>query len=96
MAEPTYRKLFDPARPSNGRPLPFETVADRAPPQTFLFDDALVLAVNLALATGRPLLLRGDSGVGKTSLAHAVAWHEGWSYVQIVVTSRTLGARLPL
>lgn len=89
MAEPTYRKLFDPSRPANRRLAPPDTVADRAPPQTFLFDDALVLAVNIALATGRPLLLRGDSGVGKSSMARAVAWHEGWSYVQIVVTSRT-------
>jgi MoxR-like ATPase len=90
MAEPTYRKLFDPKQPSMGRLLPSETVADRAPPQTFLFDDALVLAINIARATRRPLLLRGASGVGKTSVARAVAWHQGWSYVQIVVTSRTL------
>jgi MoxR-like ATPase len=90
MTDLTYRKLFDPAQPSKGRPMPPEIVADRAPPQTFLFDDMLVLAVNIARATGRPLLLRGTSGVGKSSVARAVAWHQGWSYVQIVVTSRTL------
>jgi MoxR-like ATPase len=90
MAELKYRKLFDPARAPKGRPAPSDVVVDRAPPETFLFDDALVLGVNIARATGRPLLLRGLSGVGKTSVARAVAWHEGWSYVQIVVTSRTL------
>jgi MoxR-like ATPase len=90
MTELTYRKLFDPNRPPKGRPETDEIVADRAPPQTFLFDEYLVLAINIARATGRPLLLRGTSGVGKTSVARAIAWHEGWSYVQIVVTSRTL------
>jgi MoxR-like ATPase len=91
MAELTYQKLFDPARPPKGRPVLPETVVDRASPQTFRFDDdALVLAINIARATGRPLLLRGTSGVGKSSVARAVAWREGWSYAQIIVTSRTL------
>jgi MoxR-like ATPase len=90
MAALTYNKLFDPALPPKSGLTPVESVADRAPPQKFLFDDALVLAVNIALATGRPLLLRGDSGVGKTSVARAVAWHEAWSFAQIIVTSRTM------
>jgi MoxR-like ATPase len=90
MAELTYRKLFDPGLPPKGCAETHEIVADRAPAQAFLFDEYLVLAINIARATGRPLLLRGDSGVGKTSVARAVAWHVGWSYVQIVVTSRTL------
>jgi MoxR-like ATPase len=90
MAEPTYRKLFDPEQPAKSSPTPRELVADRAPPEVFQFDEKLVLAINIALATGRPLLLRGASGVGKSSVARAVAWHERWSYVQITVTSRTL------
>src|SRR5262245_32314323 len=36
--------------------------------------DELVSAVNLAIALGRPLLLQGDPGCGKTRLAHAVAY----------------------
>ncbi len=90
MTELAYRKLFDPDLPAKGGSPALETIADRAPPQTYLFDPALVLAVNVALATGRPLLLRGNSGVGKTSVARAVAWRAGWSFVSIVVTSRTL------
>ena len=85
-----YRKLFDPELPTRGAPGAWETAADRAPPEAFLFDEALVLAINIALATGRPLLLRGASGVGKSSVARAVAWRQGWSFVSIVVTSRTL------
>src|ERR1022692_1252667 len=34
-------------------------------------------AVNLAIALGRPLLLQGDPGAGKTRLAHAVAFALG-------------------
>jgi len=34
-------------------------------------------AVNLAIALGRPLLLQGDPGAGKTRLAHAVAYSLG-------------------
>jgi MoxR-like ATPase len=90
MTELTYRKLFDPDLPPKGHSETHEIIADRAPPQAFLFDEYLVLGINIARATGRPLLLRGASGVGKTSVARAVAWHEGWSYVQVVVTSRTL------
>lgn len=94
MKVSSYRKLFDPAQPAREAIQPDETVADRAPPHTYLFDDALVLAVNIALATRRPLLLRGPSGVGKSALAQAVAWHQGWSFVPLTVTSRTLARDL--
>jgi len=47
------------------------------------------LAERVALATGRPLLLRGDPGSGKSSLAAHVAQRRGWRYYEHVVTSRT-------
>jgi len=38
-----------------------------------VFDEASVLALNAALATGRPLLVRGEPGTGKSQLARAAA-----------------------
>ncbi len=37
----------------------------------------LVRAVNVALMLGQPLLVTGEAGVGKTQLAHSVAWELG-------------------
>ncbi|MER6915298.1 MoxR family ATPase [Streptomyces sp. NPDC000594] len=49
----------------------------------------VALAVEVALATGRPLLLRGEPGSGKSSLAAHVAHTWGWRYYEHVVTSRS-------
>lgn len=46
-------------------------------------------AVNSALAARRPLLLRGEPGVGKTQLAVAAAVALGYGYVHSVVDSNT-------
>lgn len=40
---------------------------------TYIASEALRQAVNVALALGRPLLIRGEPGTGKTLLAHSVA-----------------------
>src|SRR5262249_337535 len=42
--------------------------------EPYLADRALSQAVDLAIALGRPLLLQGDPGCGKTRLAYAVAY----------------------
>ncbi|GLF97921.1 AAA family ATPase [Streptomyces yaizuensis] len=58
--------------------------------EVYVFDDEnVVLAVNVALKTGRPLLLFGPPGSGKSSLAPNVARVLGWEHHAHVVTART-------
>ena len=46
---------------------------DRMREQAYLADRGLATAVSLALRLGRPLLLEGDAGVGKTEVAKVLA-----------------------
>src|ERR687890_524152 len=48
-------------------------LAERLDGTGYLADTGLATAVFLALRMGRPLFLEGEAGVGKTSLAHALA-----------------------
>ncbi len=84
-----YRKIFDPSQ----RPVPASagtsSAGDRVAPAGYDFTPRAVLAVNVALATGRPLLVQGEPGSGKSTLARAVANAAGWDYLEHVVTSRT-------
>ena len=52
-------------------------------------DSRIVLAVNVALAARRPLLVSGSPGSGKSTLAADVAAHLGWSFAGTTITSRT-------
>ncbi len=49
----------------------------------------LDLAVRVALVTGRPLLIRGEPGSGKSSFAPFMARCLDWRYYEHVVTART-------
>ena len=60
-----------------------------APEQVHCFDQSEIDAVHAALAARRPLLVRGEPGVGKTQLARALALDLGMAYVQHVIDSRT-------
>jgi MoxR-like ATPase len=48
-----------------------------------------LVAINAALAAGRPLLLRGEPGVGKSQLARAAAVALGRAFVHQTVDART-------
>src|SRR5438067_4718332 len=50
-----------------------EDLADILLDQNYLADRGLATATYLALCLGRPLLLEGEAGVGKTELAKALA-----------------------
>lgn len=55
----------------------------------YVYSEAIVLAVNVAMATRRPLLVAGPPGTGKTTLAINVAGVLGWKFYAKTVTSRT-------
>jgi MoxR-like ATPase len=65
------------------------TTPDRRDGAVYVFDESLRLAVDVALATHRPLLLRGEPGSGKSSLAAFIARHKKWRYYEYVVTARS-------
>jgi MoxR-like ATPase len=54
-----------------------EHVAEEVHREPYRASAGLAEAVNVAVALGRPLLLQGDPGAGKTRLAHAVAYAFG-------------------
>lgn len=62
--------------------------------EPYLVTPELAEAVNLAIALGRPLLLQGDPGCGKTMLARAVAYTLGLpleeSYIKSTTRARDL------
>lgn len=55
----------------------------------YVYAPEVVLAVRVALATARPLLVTGEPGVGKSTLAENAAAVCGWPLVRETVTSRT-------
>lgn len=42
--------------------------------ENYVADESLLKAVEIAIALGKPLLVSGEPGTGKTQLAHYVAW----------------------
>lgn len=89
-----YNKIFDPPLiqsldediSATETPL---SIGDRRERRVYVYTEEIILAVNVAIATTRPLLVRGPSGSGKSSLAHNVADHMGWRYYDEVISSRT-------
>nr|WP_315232124.1 MoxR family ATPase [uncultured Albidiferax sp.] len=85
-----YRPLFS---PPDQPPRPTEAdgpaIGDRSSHSAYVFGEEITLAVNVGLATGRPLLVRGTSGAGKTSLARALAPLLDCDFYETVVTGRT-------
>jgi len=64
-------------RKNRWRDLPSPTVDRLTGPEGYLADDPLIDAVNTALYLGRPLLVTGEPGCGKTELANFLTWKLG-------------------
>jgi MoxR-like ATPase len=70
----TYTKTFDPTKDRLDTPGKHEAaLGDRRDGSVYVYAPEIILAVNVALAVGRPLLISGPPGSGKSSLAANVA-----------------------
>ena len=59
------------------------------PQAAHLFEPEHIVALRAAEAAGRPLLVRGDPGTGKSQLAHAAAVAARRQFLSLVVDART-------
>ena len=64
------------------------------PASAHQFEPDHILALRAAQATGRPLLVRGEAGTGKSQLAHAAAFVTGRAFLPVVVGAQTEAADL--
>src|SRR5215510_16574876 len=77
-----YKPKFDAAALETRRGARPDTVS-------YVYFGDLELAVNVALAARRPLLLSGSPGTGKSTLAADVAWKLERRFYPQTITSRT-------
>lgn len=94
MREPPPESSGRPPAPPSAQAGTVLDAPDRRDGRVYVMSREIDLAVRVALVTGRPLLLRGEPGSGKSSLAAYVARKRGWRYYEHVVTSRTQAADL--
>lgn len=85
-----YKRDFDPRKVRLAPPKEDELARrDLRDGSVYVCDPDTRRAVRVAMATGRPLLLGGLPGSGKSSLAAFIARDMGWHYFEMVVTSNT-------
>jgi MoxR-like ATPase len=60
-----------------------EGLAQEFAGERYLADEGLLTAVHLALTLGRPLILEGEPGVGKTELAKVLAQTQGRELIRL-------------
>jgi MoxR-like ATPase len=65
-----------------------------APEDTYVYTPRTILALNVAIATDRPLLISGEPGSGKSTLAKNAATVLGRWYYKETITSRTRASDL--
>ncbi|MEW8627232.1 MAG: MoxR family ATPase [Candidatus Thiodiazotropha sp.] len=57
--------------------------------EPYVFTEDIAIAIDVAHITGRPLLVEGKPGCGKSRLAEALAAVKGWHFLNKSITSRT-------
>lgn len=86
-----YKRIFSPnlteVFPKTGQTV--TRMGDRCDKSVYVYNEKIILAVNVAIVTGRPLLVRGPSGCGKSSLAKNVSKVLGWRYYRKIISSQT-------
>jgi MoxR-like ATPase len=86
----THVRPFTPKRVERHDPLPSGAGGDDRDGRVYVYHRSdIALAVNVALATHRPLLLSGPSGCGKSCLALNAALYLRRRYYEYVVTARS-------
>lgn len=89
---------FNPAKKKGGETLASDNSvvfrAGKRPGDVYVYRPNVLLALNVAIATRRPLLISGEPGSGKSTLAENAAEVLGWRYYKHMITSRTQGAEL--
>jgi MoxR-like ATPase len=92
MSDKSYSLNYNEVIELKNHPMTEEEVGfypDRRDGNVYLYKPELKLAAEVALVTGRPLLLRGEPGSGKSSFASFVARNLNWRYYEFTVTART-------
>ncbi|UWZ34143.1 MoxR family ATPase [Dactylosporangium roseum] len=89
-ARPDERQV----EPAGGRPAEKDFTPVLKKREPYLASAELEDAVNIAIGLGRPLLLQGEPGSGKTRLAHAVAYAFGMPLEEAHVKSTSRGQDL--
>ncbi|MEM7354301.1 MAG: MoxR family ATPase [Acidobacteriota bacterium] len=89
-----FEPLFDLRSAEKVEPHDARQQPDRRDGAVYQMAPELHLAVEVALVTGRPLLLRGEPGTGKSSLAAYLARRLDWRYYELVATSATTATDL--
>lgn len=85
----SYETVFRPTTPRFSAVATTTPASDPRDGSVYVCEEETVLAVRVAMATGRPLLVGGPPGSGKSSLAAYVARCMNWNYFETVITSRT-------
>lgn len=66
-----------------------DTFAGEDKVEPYVFTEEIAIAIDVAHITGRPLLVEGKPGCGKSRLAEALAALKGWHFLSKSITSRT-------